>query len=362
MLFLILLAEYVRWSGDVELARELTPNVDAALGWMDHRADSDGDGFIDYRGRYPNGLINQGWKDSGNAILNADGSLPEPPIALCEVQAYAFRAWRQIAALRRTLGDAAGAQLLEDRAEALRLRFERDFWDEALGCYVLARQAGGRPVAVTASNAGQVLWGGIADPARAVRVAERLLGPDMFSGWGVRTLSSAEVTYNPMSYHLGSVRPHDNSLIVAGLRRYGLDAAALRICGGLFEAATRFRDFRLPELFCGFPRNDAENEPVQYPVACSPQAWASGALPHALWNLVGLSADAPAGVLHVIRPRLPTGMMDLALIGLPVGGARVDLRFQRRDDSGAADVESRVREGDIKVEVSDSLPPPAAFD
>ena len=360
-LFLILMAEYVRWSGDLALARELRPNLDAALGWME-RAMEEGQGYLVYRGRYPQGLINQGWKDSGNAIVNADGSLPEPPIALCEVQAYAFRAWRQIAVVRRALGDAAGAAALERRAEALRVRFERDFWDDTLGCYVLARQAGGRPASVVSSNTGQVLWGGIADPARAARVAARLLEADMFSGWGVRTLSSDAVAYNPMSYHRGSVWPHDNALIVSGLVRYGLVEPAQKIFDGLFEAATRFRDFRLPELFCGYPRSDAETEPVQYPVACSPQAWAAGALPHAIFRLLGLRAEAPAGMLHVLCPRLPTGVNELDVEGVRVGEACVDLRFQRRDDAGAAEVNSRVREGRVTVRVSDALPPPSAFE
>ncbi len=359
-LFLVLMAEYVRWSGDLDLARELAAQVAAALGWLE-RAMEEGGGYLVYRGRYPNGLVNQGWKDSGNAIVNADGSLPEPPVALCEVQAYAFRAWRQTAVVRRALGDEAGAAGLERRAEALRARFERDFWDEALGCYVLARQAGGRPAAVVASNTGQVLWGGIADPARAARVASRLLEADMFSGWGVRTLSSAAAAYNPMSYHLGSVWPHDNGLIMTGLLRYGLAEPALRIFDGVFEAATRFRDFRLPELFCGYPRSEAENEPVRYPVACSPQGWAAGSLPHALWSLLGLRAEATASTLHVIRPWLPTGISELTLAGIAVGTARVDLRFRRRDPGGTAGVDSRVRSGALTVRVSDILPAPAAF-
>jgi glycogen debranching enzyme len=211
------------------------------------------------------------------------------------------------------------------------------------------------------SNSGLVLGGGIARASRAARVAQRLLAPDMFSGWGIRTLSSETVAYNPLSYHLGSVWPHDNSLIIDGLLRYGHDEAALRVFDGMFDAATRFRDFRLPELFCGYPRSDAENEPVRYPVACSPQAWAAGALPYALWTLLGLRADAPAGVLHVIRPRLPTGMAELELGGVAVGDSRIDLRFHRRDGSGVADVESRVQHGEIKVEVTDALPPATAF-
>ena len=207
-----------------------------------------------------------------------------------------------------------------------------------------------------------MLWGGIAAPERAARVAARLMAADMFSGWGIRTLSSQAAAYNPMSYHLGSVWPHDSSLILAGLLRYGLDEPALRIFDGIFEAATRFRDFRLPELFCGFPRSDAENEPVRYPVACSPQAWAAGALPHALWNLLGLRGDTPAGALHVIRPRLPKGVTELSVDGLAVGSARVDLRFRRRADDGAAEVESHVRRGEIRVAVTDALPAPSAFE
>jgi glycogen debranching enzyme len=348
-LFLILVAEYVRWTGDLDLPRELRPNIDAALTWMAGSADSDGDGYLDYVGRYTTGLINQGSKDSGNAILNADGSLPEPPIALCEVQAYAYRAWRQTAALLRRLGDRPAAVDLDGRAEAMRAAFTRDFWDPALSAYVLARQQGGRPVAVVTSNAGQVLWGGIAESDHAARVADRLLAPDMFSGWGIRTLSSDAVAYNPMSYHLGSVWPHDNALVIAGFRRYGRDAHALRVFDALFDAATRFRHYRLPELFAGYARTESEEEPVRYPVACSPQAWAAGALPHALWNLLGLRADAPDTTLRVVRPRLPGWLEWLELVDLKVGAARVDLRFQRAAD-GALDVKASVRAGTLRVE------------
>ncbi|MGH7359795.1 MAG: amylo-alpha-1,6-glucosidase, partial [Candidatus Rokuibacteriota bacterium] len=280
MLFLILAAEYVAWSGDLGLARELKPNLDAALGWMAAEADAAG-GYLHYAGEYENGLVNQGWKDSGNAIVNADGTLVEPPVALCEVQAYAYRAWRQSARLLRALGDPDAAAPLDRRADALRSRFAQDFWDDRLHCYVLARQAGGRPAAVVASNAGQVLWGEVAPAEQADRLAERLLAPDMYSGWGIRTLSAESRAYNPMSYHLGSVWPHDNSLILAGFRRYGLDAAALRLFDGLFDAASNFRDYRLPELFCGYRREESADRPIPYPVACSPQAWAAGALPYA---------------------------------------------------------------------------------
>jgi glycogen debranching enzyme len=360
-LFVILLGDYVNWSGNLDLARRLRPNLEAALGWIERYADHDDDGYVDYVGRYPTGLINQGWKDAGNSILHADGSMPEPPLALCEVQAYVFRAWTQAAALLDALGDRAAAADLRGRAAALRERFERDFWSEDLGCYRLARAAGGRPVEVASSNSGQVLWGGIASPGRAARVAERLMAPDLFSGWGVRTLSSEAGGYNPVSYHLGSVWPHDNGLIAAGLRRYGQDAPALRIFATLFEAAAGFTGFRLPELFAGYARQGGESHPVRYPVACSPQAWAAGALPHVLWTLLGLRADALAGRLRVVRPVLPEWLDWVELVGVPIGPARVDLRFDRRRADGRVQVDARVRQGDLTVEHLPELLPPDAF-
>ncbi|HXH82882.1 MAG TPA: amylo-alpha-1,6-glucosidase, partial [Candidatus Tectomicrobia bacterium] len=348
MLFLILLAEYVRWSGDLALARELRPNVDAALRWMAESADADGDGYLDYTGRYAGGLINQGWKDSGNAIVNADGTLAEPPIALCEVQGYAYRAWREVADLLRRLGDVAEAEALDRRAADMQARFERDFWDDSLGCYLLARQAGGRPVAVVSSNAGQVLWTGIASAEHARRVVDRLLAPDMFSGWGIRTLSSDAVRYNPMSYHLGSVWPHDTALILGGFTRYGHADAALRLFDALFDAATHFRHYRLPELFCGHARADDEQAPIGYPVACSPQAWAAGALPHALRALLGLEADALGGRLRIVDPQLPSWLAWVEIERLQVAGALVDVRVERTA-GGRIAVRPTVAEGHIDV-------------
>jgi glycogen debranching enzyme len=352
MLFVILACQYVRWSGDLALAHELRPHLDAALTWMGGPADADSDGYLDYRGRYGTGLVNQGWKDSGNALVDADGAFAEPPIALCEVQAYAYRAWRECGALFRALDDPGAAEKLEQRAADLRARFDTDYWSEALDCYVLARHGAGRRAEVVSSNAGQVLWGGLATPERAARVVARLTADDMFSGWGIRTLSSRARAYNPMSYHLGSVWPHDNALVLAGFRRYGHDAAALRVFEALFEAASRFRSFRLPELFCGFPRETTTHGPVRYPVACSPQAWAAGALPHALWTLLGLSPDALARRLTVRRPRLPDWLARVELGGVHVGEARVDLRFTR-GDGGAVDVDAAVREGELDVEVTE---------
>jgi glycogen debranching enzyme len=359
-LFLILLAEYVAWSGDFALARALRPNVDAALGWIERHGDHDGDGFLDYVGRYEHALINQGWKDSGNAILDADGSLPTPPIAVCEVQSYAHRALCQTAAVLRALGEGALAEDVDGRAVALRTRFEAAFWSEALGCYRLALQRDGRPVDVVASNAGQVLWGGIASAERGARVAARLMEDDMFSGWGIRTLSTQAIGYNPISYHRGSVWPHDNALIITGMRRYGQDQAALRAFDAIFEAAAMFRHYRLPELYCGYGRKETEDRPVRYPVACSPQAWAAGAIPHALWNLLGLRADAGERRLCVVRPRLPRSLDWLEIHGLRVADAVADIRFTRARD-GTVDLDARLRTGNLRVERTDTLPDADAF-
>ena len=348
-LFLILLGEYLAWTGDVALIHELRGNIDAALDWIDRFGDSDGDGYLDYRGAYGNGLVNQGWKDSGVAIVNADGSLATPPIALCEVQGYVYRAWLAAARLLNLTGEAARARSLIERAAALRERFERDFWSQRLGCYVLALQAGGRPVEVIASNAGQVLWSGIASAERGRAVARRLMQDDMFSGWGIRTLSSREQRYNPLSYQLGSVWPHDNALILAGLKRYGCDEEAERVFAALQDAAAGFRGHRLPELYAGLERGPDEGHPVRYPVACSPQAWAAAAMPYALVSLLGLEPDAPGERLRIVDPKLPRGMDRLALNRVRVGQARVDLGFLRSSDDNIG-VSWTVREGPLVVE------------
>jgi glycogen debranching enzyme len=306
------------------------------------------DHYLQYDGQYSTGLVNQGWKDSGNAIVNADGSLAEPPIALAEVQGYVFRAWHAARLLQTAIGS---HEEFADAARDLADRFDRDFWSDELGCYVLALQRGDRAAAVVSSNAGQVLWGGIARADRARRVSERLLADDMFSGWGIRTLSHLEERFNPVSYHLGSVWPHDNAIILAGLRRYGLDHAATRIFDALLDAAIEFHG-RLPELFCGFQRREHES-PVPYPSASSPQAWAAGSLPHALWNLLGLRPNALEDRLDVRRPILPERLQSLTLSSLRVGHATVDLRFERRGDRVSVDAD--VHTGRLDVRVTDDL-------
>ena len=349
LLFLILVDEYVAWSGDAALARALRPNIDAALDWIERVRERHPHGFLTYANRYDRGLINQGWKDSGNAIVNADGTLAEPPIALSEVQGYLYRAWLSIARVYRLQGDERGAERLERRAADLRDRFAAEFWSDRLGCYLLARQRDDAPVEVVTSNAGQVLWTGIATPDHAARVVERLLQPDMFSGWGIRTLSAEAEAYNPLGYHLGTVWPHDNAIILAGFRRYGYDAAALHVFDALFDAACDFRNYRLPELYSGYTRRAHETQPVGYPVACSPQAWSAAAMLYSVWMLLGLQADASAGRLRLERPVLPDAVEWLHVEGVRVGRSVVDLEFERRAD-GRVEAALTARRGGLTVE------------
>jgi glycogen debranching enzyme len=327
-LFLVLLAEHARWTGTLDVFHELRDNVDRALGWIDRSMASAGHGFLSYQSTTTRGLANQGWKDSGDAIVTADGAIASPPIALAEVQGYVFAAWLGIAELLERDGAADHAARLRSRADDLRTRFEAQFWSDRLGCYVLALEADGKPCEVVASNAGQVLWSRIASTERAEAVAKRLLEPDVFSGWGIRTLSNAERAANPIGYHLGTVWPHDNSLIADGFRRYGCDDAADRVFVNLLEASTDFPQQRLPECFAGFAR-DEFGVPVRYPIACHPQAWAAGAMPHLLTSTLGLVPDAFGRRLRVVQPRLPEFLEHASFEGIPVADGRVDLAFDR---------------------------------
>lgn len=344
-LYLCLLERTLAWTGDRALFDALAPAVDAALGWIDDATAADG--WIWYGSGKNAGLANQGWKDSGDAIVNADGSLADPPIALVEVQGYVYRAWRRIADVFDHVGRADRAAPLRARAEALRARIRSTF-RLASGEWALALQRGGRPCAVPTSNPGHLLWCGVLEPGEAAALAGRLFAPDLWSGWGVRTLGAGERRYNPVGYHLGTVWPHDNALIAAGLRGYGLDDDAQRICEGLLDACTWFEHQRMPELFAGFDRATYE-EPVPYPVACRPQAWGAGSVLSMLTTLLGLRPDAWARRLAVTRPRLPRLAEFLTVRGLRVGEARVDLRFQRAGD--AVDVEVLALDGPLHVTV-----------
>jgi glycogen debranching enzyme len=347
-LFLVLLAQYVAWTGDMSLFGELRGNVDRALEWLDRWADSNGDGFVDYQSEQGHGLVNQGWKDSGDGIIDAHGHIARPPIALAEVQGYVFLARHGIADLLEHAGENDAAADQRRRADELRERFEREFWSERLGTYILARQRDGKPCDVVASNAGQVLWSGIASAEHARRTADRLLRDDMYDGWGIRTLSSEAVAYNPIGYHLGTVWPHDNGIIAAGLHRYGYDRHVRRLFTAMLETAADFPHFRLPECFAGYGRREF-GLPVRYPVACHPQAWAAGSIPHLLTTSLGLEPDALSGRLRIVRPLLPHFVDSLEVRGLRVGDGRADLRYST---TGHGDVAVEVvRSTGVEVEV-----------
>jgi glycogen debranching enzyme len=347
-LFVTLMAEYVRWTGDLALWRRLRPNVARALEWIDRYGDSDGDGFTDYQTRSSKGGRNQGWKDSANGIVNSDGSLADPPIALVEVQGYVYRAKLDAAWLLRCDGDHHIAAELEKQAQALQRRFREVFWMRERRFLALGRQQDGRPIESINSNPGQALWSGIVSPPHARAVTSRLMGEGMFSGWGIRTLAENEAAYNPIDYQVGSVWPHDNSMIAAGFKRYGRDHEALRVFTAMFDAAARFPDFRLPEVFAGFPR-ELYPVPVQYPVACSPQAWAAGTLPHLLISVLGLSADATQGVLEVNRPHLPEWLGEVTLSGLCVGETKLSLTFRRSEEATLVALKDRRGVVDLRI-------------
>jgi glycogen debranching enzyme len=331
ILFIILLHRYYQVTGELTLLHDLADPLERALGWLETYGDLDGDGFVEYERRSPDGLENQGWKDSWDAIMHADGSLVEPPVALVEVQGYAYAARQAAAAIYRALGNSTAAAKYAYQADWLRDHFDAAFWMEDKSCYCLALDKHKRQARVVSSNAGQILWTGIAPPDHARKVAERLMQPDMFSGWGIRTLSTEEVRYNPMGYHVGSVWPHDNSLIAFGFKRYGLHDKMLPVLSGLYDVAQRMPDGRLPELFCGYPRIDGE-DPIRYPVACSPQAWAAGVFEFLAQVMLGLKPDAPNGTLHVVHPTLPEWLHQFQVINIPVGPGSVDLACRRDGD------------------------------
>jgi glycogen debranching enzyme len=347
-LFLILLAQYTDWRGSLDLFRELLPHVEKALTWMDEYGDANRDGYIEYYSDAPHGIINQGWKDAGNSILNPDGSLPSPPISLVEVQGYAYLAKKTIAALYQRNGDGRRAEALLKQAASLKAQFNRDFWLDDQQFYAMALQKDGRPIAVISSNVGQALWTGIIEQQRVGQVVDRLMQEDMFSGWGVRTLSADTPCYHPLSYHLGTVWPHDNSLIAAGYAGHGLYDKALKIFNGITDAAARFNNYRLPELFSGFQRDLHEGYPVPYPVACHPQAWAAGSVPFMLSVLLGLRPQGLDGRLHIVHPVLPDYVDHLELHRLRVGKATLSLLYERNTQH---EIEVHVihQEGDLEI-------------
>jgi glycogen debranching enzyme len=327
-LFVMLAAAYFESTGDRTLIERIWPNLLAALDWMRTSGDPDGDGFIEYSRQSHSGLVQQGWKDSQDSVFHADGSLAEPPIALCEVQGYAYAAWAGAAKLAAARGDEPQSREWRQRAETLRQRFEEAFWCDDLGTYALALDGRKRPCRVRTSNAGHCLFTGIASVERAQRTCATLMDDASFAGWGIRTVAAGESRYNPMSYHNGSVWPHDTAIVAAGVARYGCTESATRILEAIFDLSRVVDMHRLPELICGFHRRESEH-PTLYPVACAPQAWASAAVFLLLEACIGLQVDATRGRVSFRRGTLPADIDWLLLSNLAVGSARVDLRLER---------------------------------
>jgi glycogen debranching enzyme len=347
-LFVLLAGRYVERTGDDETLAELWPAIEAALRWIDGSGDPDRDGFVEYQRASEQGLANQGWKDSYDAIFHADGRLAEGCIALAEVQGYVFAGKRLAARCALRMGKTEIARKLEAEAQRLAERFEEAFWCDDLGTYALALDGAKQPCKVRTSNAGQLLFTGIVREDRARMVAADLMRPHFFTGWGIRTVARGEARYNPMSYHDGSIWPHDNALIALGLARYGLKHSVEHVFKGLFDAATYMDLRRLPELFCGFQR-EKRRGPTLYPVACAPQAWASATPFTLLEAVLGLEFDAARGEIRLRNPRLPAFLNEVILRELQLGPSSVDLRVRRHGEDVSLEV-LRTR-GQIQVSI-----------
>ncbi len=345
-LFVVLAGHYFATTGDRSSIESIWPNVQAALDWIDRYGDIDGDGFVEYQGKGSGGLRNQGWKDANDSVFHADGRLAEGAIALCEVQGYVYDAKVHGAAMARALGMHGQAAELERQAHLLKRRFHEIFWDDSIGMYALALDGEKRACAVRTSNPGHCLYSGIAEPAAAAKIAAAFLSPAMYTGWGVRTVAEGESRYNPMSYHNGSIWPHDNAIAMAGMARYGLHEQVLELFSAWLDVSEYMDLHRLPELFCGFRRRPGMG-PTMYPVACSPQAWAAAAVFMMLKACLGLTVDGVNGVVRCNRPRLPDHVDQLSISRLRVGQSMIGLVFRReREDVG---VLVSHREGDVKI-------------
>lgn len=345
-LFLMLAGAYLERTGDIATIRELWPSFKAALNWIETYGDSDGDGFVEYGRKMATGLANQGWKDSWDAVFHANGELAKGPIAMCEVQAYVFAAWNAAALMADALGIHDEVKEYRAKAEDLTKRFDAAFFDEGLGTYVLALDGEKKPCRVRASNAGHALLTGIAYPERAARVVASLMDRTSFSGWGIRTVATTEARYNPMSYHNGSVWPHDNALIAGGFARYGFRAEAAQIFEGLFAAATYLDLRRLPELFCGFPRQRSRG-PTFYPVACSPQAWAAVTPLYLIKCCLGMTFDPVAMAVSFHQPAMPAFLDSVELRGIRLPKGKLDVLLRKLETEVVVQV--LARQGDITV-------------
>jgi glycogen debranching enzyme len=339
-LFVMLAGAYFDRTADRPFLEKLWPHIQRALTWIDKFGDVDGDGFVEYARHSHKGLVQQGWKDSNDSVFHSDGKIAEPPIALCEVQGYVYAAKLAAAGLSRVLGDLNGCCELELQAENLRTQFEEKFWCDDLGTYALALDGRKRACRVRTSNAGHCLYAGIASPQRALRVTESLMSAESFTGWGIRTVANTESRYNPLSYHNGSVWPHDNSILASGMAKYGSKKMAGRLLLALLDLSSEVELHRLPELFCGLEKRPTEG-PTLYPVACSPQAWAAAAPFLILEGCLGISVQADRGRIVFDRPFLPEGIPQLSIRELRCGKVAVDLLLERRNDSVLVHLENK---------------------
>jgi glycogen debranching enzyme len=346
-LFVALAGAYYERTGDAAFIESLWPNLLAALEWMTTYGDKDGDGFLEYERRCASGLIHQGWKDSDDAVFHHDGSPVHGAIAMCEVQGYAYAAYKAASLLAEVLGHSTLAVRFMGQAETLRAAFNEVFWCEELSTYAIGLDGDKRRCCVVSSNAGHCLFSGIASQERAERVARTLLASESYSGWGIRTISSAESRFNPMAYHNGSVWPHDNALIAHGMARYGLTRQASHVFNGMFEAAMYFDLHRMPELFCGLSKEVGEG-PVLYPVACAPQAWSAASMFLLFQACLGIRVDGIRKQVTLVRPTLPDFLNEVRIINLRVGNSSLDLDLVRQRDGVGVTVKN-ARNGPVVV-------------
>jgi glycogen debranching enzyme len=346
-LFVMLAGAYRQRTGNLSFLRQLWPNIKRAVHWMDTYGDCDGDGFVEYRQRSSKGLVQQGWKDSQDSVFHSDGRLAEAPIALCEVQGYVYAAKQAAALIAEALGEPEHAKKLETEALKLREKFEDAFWCEELSTYALALDGEKKQCKVQASNAGHALYCKIASQEHAAAVADSLMSEECFSGWGVRTLGASEARYNPMSYHNGSVWPHDNALIGMGFAHYGLQQPASQLLYGLHAASRYVELHRLPELFCGFHKRNDSSGPTLYPVACAPQAWAAGSVYLLLQACLGLSVDATQRQIRFVSPTLPENLEEVWIDNLTILDATADLLVRR--NGRMVSVEVLQKTGDVEI-------------
>jgi glycogen debranching enzyme len=353
-LFLVLYCEYLKWTGDVEFARKYWPNVEAALAYLDSTASG---GYLKYGQREPSALTNQGWKDSGDSVMYSDGKLVKPPVALCEPQGYWYQGLNELAVVADRLQRPEQAATLRAKAAALKQRFDKDFWMPSKNYVALALDGTGRQCDVISSNPGHLLSSGILTQTEAASVANRLFNEEMFSGWGIRTLAETEVSYNPLSYHDGSVWPHDNAYIAYGLGKLEDKQQVLKLIDSFASLSTFTKQARFPELFCGYSKDFNPNGPIPYPVSCSPQAWAAGSMFQMLTSALGLEPDGWNNKLRVFHPQLPKQLSSLNLKHLKVGKGQVDLEFHR-SPSGSTLCKANNAAGDLQVEIV-AAPAPA---